>query len=229
MCCCGILVRILNIKMLCRCSLLRGDPGLSLLKTWFWAMGWGDGLDMYPQLEDGFGFMRAMLLMWPILWCRTSKSDEMWSSYAIQSWGISGVLAYFGLKIFLELWTSTLFCLSFIIILILSKPICNSIVPKLTISSYIFQWICLKLSESMYNGFRKRTFFLDFRLTLFWKPKSKMVNLVPIDFQTSSPLNINVNNGQNKFEDHLQNFRQNGLFSAQNRPRRHFCPTFELA
>ena len=41
-----------------------GGTGLSLLKTLFWAMGWGDGLEMYPQLEGGFGSMRAMLPMW---------------------------------------------------------------------------------------------------------------------------------------------------------------------
>ena len=27
-------------------------------------MGRGDGLDMYPQLEGGFGFMRVILPMW---------------------------------------------------------------------------------------------------------------------------------------------------------------------
>ena len=27
-------------------------------------MGWGDGMDMFQQLEGGFGTMRAILSMW---------------------------------------------------------------------------------------------------------------------------------------------------------------------
>ena len=44
-------------------SLIGGGEGLSLLKTRFRAIGWGDGLDMCPQLEDGSGSMRAMLFI----------------------------------------------------------------------------------------------------------------------------------------------------------------------
>ena len=33
--------------------------------------------------------------------------------------------------------------------------------------------------------------------------EDKMVNLGPIDFQIGLPFNINVNNGQNKFEVHI--------------------------
>ena len=40
-----------------------GSLGLSLLKTRFWAMGWGDGVDMYPRLYGGLGSMRAILPM----------------------------------------------------------------------------------------------------------------------------------------------------------------------
>ena len=43
------------------------------------------------------------------------------------------------------------------------------------------------------------------------------------------PLHINLNEGQNKFEVHISKNCQNCQLSAQNRPGRHFCPSFELA
>ena len=65
-----------------------------ILKIRFCAMGWGDGLDMYQQLLGGFGSMRAILPM------RGLTCGLMSKSYMpIQSWGKSGALAYFGLKI----------------------------------------------------------------------------------------------------------------------------------
>ena len=36
-------------------------------------MGWGDGLDMYPQLEGGFGTMHAIL---PILGLGAKKGAK---------------------------------------------------------------------------------------------------------------------------------------------------------
>ena len=54
-----------------------------------------------------------------------------------------------------------------------------------------------------------------------------MVNLGPIDFQLEFLLNINGNDGQNKFEVHIsKKCGQNGLISAKNRPGRHFCPNY---
>ena len=53
-----------------------------------------------------------------------------------------------------------------------------------------------------------------------------MVNLGPIDFQMGLSLNINENDGQNKFKVNISKIWP---ISAQNRPGRHFCPNFELA
>ena len=52
---------------------------------------------------------------------------------------------------------------------------------------------------------------LDFEILLKWS----------IDFNFGLPLNINRNEGQNKFEV------QHGQLSAQNRPERHLSPNFE--
>ena len=90
-------------------------------------MGRGDGLDMYLQLEGGFGTMRAILPMWMwglgakkwvknlkisdhsafdlsrradhfgVVGCQNRMKDGQ--VMPIQSWGKSGVLAYFWLKI----------------------------------------------------------------------------------------------------------------------------------
>ena len=46
-------------------STLRGGGScLSISKTRFWPMGWGDGLGMYQQLDGGFGSIRAILPIW---------------------------------------------------------------------------------------------------------------------------------------------------------------------
>ena len=52
--------------------------------------------------------------------------------------------------------------------------------------------------------------------------EAKVVNLGPIDFQLGLPLNINRNDGQNKFEVHISKKGQKWLFLANIRPGRHF-------
>ena len=53
----------------------RRDPGLSILKARVRAMNWGDGLDIYPQLEGDFGSMRTIL---PITLRPRSKKQKEW-------------------------------------------------------------------------------------------------------------------------------------------------------
>ena len=43
-----------------------------------------------------------------------------------------------------------------------------------------------------------------------WFLEAKMVNLGPINFQLGFPLNINGNEGQNKFEGHISKMWPNG-------------------
>ena len=56
---------------------------------------------MYQQLEGGFGSMRAILPILGLGEKNGSKTETLKNGRVIpiQSWGKSGVLAYFGLKI----------------------------------------------------------------------------------------------------------------------------------
>ena len=58
-------------------NLLRRGPGLLISKTQFWPMGWGDGLDMFQQLEGGFRYMRIILPMWGLGAKNGSKTENL--------------------------------------------------------------------------------------------------------------------------------------------------------
>ena len=78
--------------------------GVQAFQTWkhdFDLWVGGDCLDMYQQLEGGFGSMRAILPILGLGEKNGSKTETLKNGRVIpiQSWGKSGVLAYFGLKI----------------------------------------------------------------------------------------------------------------------------------
>ena len=77
---------------------------LPILTTRFWPMGWGDGLDSgHVPTTWGWFWVHARntghLRPWSKEWVRCQKWMKNGRVMPIESWGESGVLAYFWLKI----------------------------------------------------------------------------------------------------------------------------------